>query len=52
VTPTLQAAALIVGLAWSSKVAVQIGEQINAKARGVVAFCFVNTLGMLWLLVG
>lgn len=52
VTPTLQAAALIIGLAWSSKTAMQIGEQINAKARGVVAFCFVITLGMLWLLVG
>jgi hypothetical protein len=52
VTPTLQAAALIVGLAWSSKVAMQIGEQINAKAHGVIAFCFVITLGMLWLLVG
>jgi polyferredoxin len=51
-TPALQAVALIIGLAWSSKVALQIGEQIKAKAQGVVAFCFVITLGMLWLLVG
>ncbi len=52
VTPPLQAAALIIGLAWSSKTAMQIGEQIEAKAQGVIAFCFVVTVGMLWLLVG
>ncbi|MBI4632236.1 MAG: 4Fe-4S binding protein [Chloroflexi bacterium] len=52
VTPTLQVVALIIGLAWSSQTAMQIGEQIKARAQGVIAFCFVITLGMLWLLVG
>jgi hypothetical protein len=54
VVPTLQAAALIGGLAWSSVTAQRAAREpgVGLTAWPVVGFCLACTLGLLWLLVG
>jgi hypothetical protein len=49
-SPLLQAGLLLLGLSFSGKVAFRQGA--GGQAQGVMVFCAIFTLSMLWLLVG
>jgi ferredoxin len=50
----LQAAALVGGLAWSSRVALRLADRTSPHKQSLpmIGFCMLFTLVMLWLLIG